>query len=313
MKKRQKSNEKAILIVGCGHRNNGQVLKGDHKHLDAWCIDVNNPEDFDPQERKRRNMQRLNPLSKGEHYSPVEDPIAQEPYVQYTHADAELNITNQNFPDYYVGVFDVVVLERIWDSSLREPYTLYNASRALKKGGELIIDIHETYQLRYPYECQPYKSIVENIGYKLHPYISSHDPKDIKKFYQRYDPRLIALINKYGDLIAQIYDKNQVFMGAWDSPPEKARLEEDYWTKYFFYYGANEFPMAYEFDDCFRVTSMAHYLCDGLFFQHPIFVQRKVLPYNKRESNFLSVTKTEITQELEKELWHEGIFLSGLQ
>jgi|GEM_PF-6593371 len=293
MKERGK---KAILVVGCGHIQHGkESIPGRHWHGDAWCVDVNNTEDFDPVERQRRKQQQ---------YKPAGAPIVQKPFIEETWANAELDITTANFPAGYKGVFDTVILERIWDTSLREPYTLYNASQALKVGGELLVDIHHTYNLHSAFSQRPYSWLARDLGglsYYISNRKSSDDSanslKDSQKYY-RNQPELLEIIKTYGNLIETTYEKNQAFMGIWREPPPEVLSEVEYVKKYCYYHNSGSILPKEDLD--WNFLTMTDYLCNGWFFTDPISVERKVFPYNNRqESHFLSVTKTRITQALQ--------------
>lgn len=288
--------KKSILVVGCGHIQHGQEkIPGKHWHRDSWCVEINNTEDFDPCERQMRKQQQ---------YKPARTPVAQKPFVEETWANAELDITTANFPADYKGVFDVVILERIWDTALKEPYTLYNASQALKVGGELLVDVHHTYQLSTAFHHYPYYSRIEGFG-GLDRYIDSkktpddysNSPENIQRYYQK-EPDLLQIIKTYGNLIETTYAKNQDFMSVWAEPPPAVLLEAEYVKKCCYYHNSDRILPKGDID--WQFLSMSEYLCVGLFFTDPIFVEGKVFPYNDRkDSHFLSVTKTEITQALQ--------------
>lgn len=118
-----------VLIVGCGHvpdeKASTYEYASQHKHEGAWTVDVADSEIYKPQ---------------GQSSSKSEGP-----YWGSIKSDAELDITTPYFPSSYKGLFDVVVLERIWSKPLNNKWTLFNAASMLKQGGELVVDVHSSY------------------------------------------------------------------------------------------------------------------------------------------------------------------------
>ena len=122
-----------VLIVGCGHYDREVTdwkPEGDHIHPDAWCVDIEDPNKFDP----------MVTVHKKEGYAPD-----YKDRLRKTKANDCLDITTTVFPAHYAGKFDIVLLERIWSTPLSNPYTYYNVAQALKPEGYLFIEFGPGY------------------------------------------------------------------------------------------------------------------------------------------------------------------------
>lgn len=135
-----------ILIVGCGH-------KTAHSHKDSWCVDL---EEYTY--APYSNFSVYDPVTNSNKAVPLHEPKIGEngqliPYWECIGADAELNIKGTSkgcyLPyhcDKYCNKFDIVVLERPCETTLENPWTLFNAVTLLKVGGELIVDQNRHYE-----------------------------------------------------------------------------------------------------------------------------------------------------------------------
>lgn len=139
------------LMVGCGHSSKGEPNEGNHTHPDCWSVDIADNASYRPQFKHLTKEEAQQPESH-EHWKEIE-------------ADEPLDITDSNVSLYskkFKGAFDVIVLERPYDKTLNNPYTLYNTAFMLKSGGTLVIDTHSGYPLNayeYPKDdsCDPSK------------------------------------------------------------------------------------------------------------------------------------------------------------
>ncbi len=112
-----------VLIVGCGHLRDGGSVDGDHTHEDCWVTNVKTLD-------ARAHTLNEKPDSAG----------TSGVFWQDVKANAEMDITSPIPLVGYTDQFDRVVLEKLGDPTMSKKWTLWNAAKMLKVGGELVVE-----------------------------------------------------------------------------------------------------------------------------------------------------------------------------
>jgi hypothetical protein len=252
-----------VLIVGCGHYDKdvkGWEPEGDHIHPDAWCVDIEDPNKFDP-----RIL-----IYKKEGYIPDYKDL-----LKRIKANDCLDITTIWLPEKYVGKFDIVVLERIWPKPLSNPYTYYNAAQALKPEGYLCIEFGPGYGV--------------GDGYSLN--ISEFAVNILKVI----KPTLEDDINRW---IAAIPRSAAQFPGAEDDSDNQEAIEiaMEHCASI---YGGKTLGVSFSLSNEGSAPELDFFL-RYLFFEAVAATCYMNSPFSGRGTSFVLAKKTALTQELLK-------------
>ncbi|WP_010300573.1 hypothetical protein [Candidatus Odyssella thessalonicensis] len=283
-------NKKAILIIGCSHEDSATATE-DHRHLDAWCVNIKDPEPYIPHYYKL-----------GTTYTPL-DKQQQQQRWDFLKANDELDITHSHlYPlSSYRGKFDIVLLERNWETTLSNVWTLFNAASFLKPGGELVIDIHSSYRFSaYENYDNSYRAALGK-PYNLH-LTSGHSYAARRKEIPQELDNQIAL-NR--DFLFNFYGKSyQEFRGEADQIPSEwdpQLLHDSIIEKY------KQYNKTYTASNNSRSIAPAVPQLKGVadylicwFFKDPILIKGGILSYNSRQTDYLIIIKTQATQDHER-------------
>lgn len=124
---RQATGSPTILIVGCGHIvPYSSESSENHQHEGCFCVNITD-----------------------------RDPYTLKPYPYYKTlcADQELNIRTPSLDAAFLSQFDIIVLERPYETTLQDPQTFKNVGQILKIGGQLYIDFHHSYSTTMSYKA----------------------------------------------------------------------------------------------------------------------------------------------------------------
>lgn len=114
------------LIIACGHEDHFySSQQGEHTHPNCWCVDVK------------------------EHGFGWSSGEPTQPHWKNIHANEELDITQSIIPQSYKNNFDTVVVERPGQKTINNLWTIFNAARMAKVGGELTVDCCGYQDLNY--------------------------------------------------------------------------------------------------------------------------------------------------------------------
>lgn len=283
-------NRKAILIVGCGHEDSATPIE-DHRHLDAWCVNIKDPEPYIPHYYKF-----------GTTYTPLDKQQQQERWKSLK-ANEELNITNNHLYTLssYRGKFDVVVLERNWETTLSNVWTLFNAASFLKPGGELVIDIHSSYRFSAYENYDNSHRAAHGKPYNLHLTSGHSYAARRKEIPQELDNQIALnrdfLFNFYGKSYQELRGEADQIPSEWNPQTLHDSIIEKYKQYNKTYTPSNNSRSIAPAVP--QLTGMADYLIYW-FFKDPILIKDGVLKYNGRQTDYLIITKTQATLDHER-------------